>query len=206
MKEQGHYFSYLSTEMAQLMSDVVKENSANPFRRSTQVRVGIPSTMNGDDYYLVMLGKKRLDRDQGSFNCPIGDDRFLVFRSPATVKVSFLLYGDNFTSPQKLKAYDRLNSYFFDRQSIDPFIPDSYRKYSALYNRLVSRKAELKISDDIASEASLTHDANGRPTDRFQFFFDYTALYHSGSPLREEQKIKQRVIDYKNNEKERSVL
>jgi len=141
------------------------------------------------------LRKSLSDGEKGSFTCASEDEGFLVFRNPVKIKTSFALVGPGVSVPQALRAQDRLMSYFFDHRTIDPYMLEHFLKYPKLHEKLSAQKAELRMTDVVEK------DFGG-----FYFGFDYTALYHSGNPLREEQRAKMRVLDFANEQTERSVL
>lgn len=179
-----------------LVGEILSEGSSAFFRRTPQVIVGNSLSPVGLDFYLGMTKRQVQEQDKGTFSCPVPPDRFLVFRNPVRMTVGFTLRANNFHSEHRLRSYDRLVSYFFDHKSTEPFLPDSFRAYPGLYDRLSSSKAELRITDSQFSETNTN--------DLFVFNFDYVALYHSGNALREEQKAKHRVIDF-NESTERSL-
>ena len=190
------YFSHLTRSVAQMLQSILCDQGSI-FRRGPQVVVGNALTPSGLDFYLGMNQRRIHEQDKGTFSCPVASEKFLVFRNPVKVCVGFSLRANNFHAEHRMRAYDKLVSFFFDQKSIEPFLPLAYQEYPGLYGRLASAKAELRIND-----APIT---DGSGLDSFQFNFDYLALYHSGNPLREEQKTKQRVIEYFNGSTERSL-
>lgn len=201
----AEYFSHLAKSMAASLSDVISEESSGLFRRAPQVLVGTPMSEMSTDYHLFFLGKEFLDQDSGSFTTPNESGNFHVFRNPIRMRASFLLLGNGLLSQNKMKTYDRLLSHFFDKSRVDPFIPEGFKKFAPLYERLMQTKAEVVIRGDLSSGSNLgVPGTNG--FDMFRMVLDYSALYHSGSLLREETRVKSRVIDYGKNLNERSVL
>jgi len=190
------YFSYLAQSMTTLLNGVLKDNGGL-FRRSPQVVFGVPVTPVSGDFHLYIVGKSGLDHEKGTFLSEADNDKFLVFRNPTRLTVSFRLVGLNLPSSATLRAYDKLCAFFFDSKTIDPFLPDSLHKAPALFERLRACKAEIRMRE-------LSLDSPAMPREEFQFHFDYLALYHSGNALREEHKTKQRVIDL-NDSTERNV-
>jgi hypothetical protein len=197
MTPQTEFFAHLAEAMTSLLNGVLKESAFALFRRSPEVVFGGPSGVVSPDFHLNMIGRSINESDKGTFNVPLPPDRFVVYRVPARVTASFTLVGRGIPAITSLKAYDKLYSYFFDHRSLEPFVPEGYRRRSGLYERLLSQKAEIKVRPDVAPITS---------GELFQFTFDYLALYHSGNPLREEVRTKQRVIEYSNDPNERSVL
>ncbi len=187
--EHNSFLNHLCESMAELLNGVVAERSF-PFLRSTpQVVLTTPSDKS-PDLHLCVIERALVEDDKGSFNCALPPDRYLVFRNPVEMRVSFQLVGMGLNRMQSLGAYDRLTSFFFDNRSIEPFLPTSYAKYSSLFEKLKSRKAELKFRGQ---------EKNFDPRQNFSFGFDYLALYHSGNPMREEQRVKTRVIEMNDN-------
>ncbi|MBI4403744.1 MAG: hypothetical protein HY537_06270 [Deltaproteobacteria bacterium] len=194
-KREIDYFGNLGRGMERLFNEVLKEDGIALFRRHPRVVFGAESSALSNDLALSITSKTLMDGDKGTFTCLNGSDVYLIFRSPSPVKVSFLLSGVRLQAQQKLRLDNRLMSYFFDNKGIDPILPDNLKEFPALFERLNQQKAEIQIRNETMASAD---------TNLFRFTFDYIALYHSGNPLRVEQKVKQRVIDYTNDE--RSVL
>ncbi|MEZ4749448.1 MAG: hypothetical protein R3B54_02120 [Bdellovibrionota bacterium] len=147
--ETKNYFLHLSTALARLMGNILNETSRNPFKRSPQVRLGMPEGGSSEDFHLVMTGKQHLESEKGTFSSPLSGDAFLVFRSPVRLRSSFLLFGKNLPVQTKLNAFDKLNSYFFDTHAIDPILPDSYKEHPALYKKLSAGRAEIRINEKL---------------------------------------------------------
>ncbi len=181
------YFNHVARAVVNLLNEVLKEEGNHFFRKTPQVVLGYS---NGDDYALTLGGNVQIEQDKGTFTAFMGEDRFMVFRNPGKITLPFSLAGQG---TQSLKAYDRLMSYFFDHRSIDPFVPERFKMYPPLYERLAGYKAELKLREQDSLSA-----------DYLSFGFDYSALYHSGNCLREETKTKQRVINL-NDSSERRI-
>lgn len=190
-----NYFETLGNGVAGLISSILDEPGLL-FRRSRQVVFGPLTSANRQDYSLRIVSQSGMDTSSGTFNTKTSDDRFLVFRSPVKLTVGFSLLADGMGGAANMKAYDKLYSYFFDHKTIEPYLPESVRTQGALYEKLSSFKAELKVRP-AAEDAS----KSGLDADVFRFDFDYTALYHSGNPLREEFKAKTRVFDFTNEER-----
>ena len=180
--ESGNYFSNLATGMAQLLGGIVSERSIPLLRPSPQVQLSAPSSNSGN-YHLSMTGRQLFEEDKGSFTSGSPAEGILVFRNPVRTRVSFSLVGGGLTRYQSVTAYDRLTTYFFDHRTVPPFLPASLNRYPALLDRMKGHKAELRIVEPAPTTAG------------FSFSFEYTALYHSGNPLREEQAVTQRVLE-----------
>ncbi|MCB9255387.1 MAG: hypothetical protein H6617_11955 [Bdellovibrionaceae bacterium] len=186
------------------MGNILNEASRNPFKRSPQVRLGMPEGSSSEDFHLLLTTKHHLESEKGTFSSPLGGDSFLVFRNPIRLRTSFVLFGKGLPVQTKLNAFDKLNSYFFDNHGIDPILPDSYKEYPALYKKLSAGRAEIRVNEKVSGQQSITQ--NDQLSDTFQFRFDYIALYHSGNPLREDKKVKQRIVEITKDDSERSVL
>ncbi len=189
------YFTNLAQSMTLLLNGVLKD-SASLFRRSPQVVFGSPLSAASQDFHLYIVGKSGLDQEKGTFLCESAQDKFVVFRNPSRMTISFSLVGTAVPSAIALRAYDKLCAFFFDSRTIDPFLPEGFKAFPALFDRMRAHKADIRIQ---------SREPNTTRGEEFRFDFDYMALYHSGNPLREEHKTKQRVIDI-NDGTERSVL
>lgn len=195
--ETHNYLNHLCESVARLMNGIVSERSIPLLRQPPQVVLTAPYP-GSTDFHLCMVGRELLEDDKGSFRCSVLPDGFLVFRSPVRMRTSFSLVGTSVNHGWALKAYDRLTTYFFDNRSVGPFLPESFAKYPDLYDRMKGHRGEIRVRQQTAETVS----NNG-----FSFGFDYIALYHSGNPLREEQRTKTRIIEMNSNDAhERSVL
>lgn len=200
----AEYFSYLTKSVGRMLGEVIKEDGLGLFRKSPQVLVGTALSEMSTDYHLFFLGKEFLETDSGTFTAPTSAGSFLVFRNPVRTCVSYLILGNGLLAQNKLRTYDKLMGHFFDNARVDPFLPDSYKQYPALYERLAQTKAEVKVRGDLSLGSQQLPSAPNT-FDGFRMVLDYTAQYHSGTLLREENRVKTRVIEYSNNVNERSV-
>ncbi len=116
----------------------------------------------------------------------------LQFREPVLMTTTFGLYAQGLSSESQLAALDHLTSYFFDNRSMQPILPDNYGRFAPLQKRLSLRKADLSLVQENLPRSASTRDLGGV----LDFRFQYSALYHSGNPLRETPKVQQRVISY----------
>jgi len=203
LESQPDYIGFVTRQMASLLNTILREDGIQLFRRQSQVVVGGADTASGNDFTLTYTAKAGSEADKGSFSYKTSQDRFLVFRSPSRLTVGFTLVGRALPAAQQAKAYDKLMTYFFDHRAIDPFVPEEFKKFPPLHEKLLAGKAELKVNDmGIANKAGFASPSG----DPFYFSFDYIALYHSGNPLREEVTAKSRVVEMNNENSERSVL
>jgi len=165
------------------MTDLLREPTPSFFRRAAF------------ELDLKMTSQEIVD-EKATFTVETSSDRFLVFRAPAKITIGFVLTSRDMPTDAGLKNLDRLTAYFFDHKSIAPILPIAFQRHLPLYERMSNQRAEIKptrVPPEYVREG-------------FSFAFDYTALYHSGNPLREEQRAKQRIIDYSNDHEKRSVL
>lgn len=199
--ETNNYLNHLCESIAGLLTNVVGESSFPLLRRSSQVQLTAPY-QNSNDFHLCLVGKEIMEDDKGSFTASQPPDRVFVFRNPVRMRVSFTLVSWGLARNHALKAHDRLTSYFFDNRSVEAFLPESFKKFPALLERMQSKRAELNVREVATNLGSVSSSGN------FEFGFDYTALYHSGNMLREESRVKSRVLEFNNNNDthERSVL
>ncbi len=193
---QPDFLGHVTRSVASLLNTILREDGLQLFRRHPQVTLGNPDGVASNDFYLSFKATTTTDNDKGSFSCKTSEDRFLVFRTPSRLTLNFSLNAKGLTPALQVKSYDRLVGYFFDHRAIDPFVPESLKKFAAIYDKLMASKAELRVNEVGADS----------PTDVFLFSFSYLALYHSGNPLREEVKARTRVVDLANDTSERSVL
>lgn len=192
---QPDFIGHVGRSIAEKLNEVLREEGLQLFRRHPQVILGAPDGLSGSDFYLQYTATTAMEGDKGSFSYMTSQDRFLVFRSPSRMTLNFTLSARGLTPAAQSRAYDRLLSFFFDHRGIDPYVPNYFRSFPPLNEKLLSGKAELRVSE------------MGIPTgDHFFFSFSYVALYHSGNPLREEVKAKTRVVELANESSERSVL
>lgn len=198
MSQEPTFYSHLYRSMGNWLTEILREPSLNPFRRTPQVKLGAPSSPFDEDFHLVYAGKRHLDSDKGTFTVAMEEERLLVFRAPVRMAASFVLMGGPLAAPHVMRAYDRLTTYFFDNRTMDPFLPEAFRSYPALYARLSAHKAELALAEEPAALGAATEERTER-AGRLRLGLVYTALYHSGSPLREETRVTSRVIDYQND-------
>ncbi len=196
MNGRTDYFANLAQSMTTLLNGVLKDNGGL-FRRAPQVVFGVPASTTSGDFHLYVVGKSGLDQEKGTFLSDNSKDKYLVFRNPTRLTVSFSLVGLNLPSSATLRAYDKLCAFFFDSKTFEPFLPESFQSVPTLFDRMKAHKAEIRMRE-------VSFDPKSLPREEFQFHFDYQALYHSGNPLREEYKTKQRVIDI-NDSTERNV-
>jgi len=196
----NQFFQGLLSQLSLLLNGILQEE-ASLFRRSPKVLSTAPFA-NSTDFHLSLVGREDIESEKGSFNATVNDNTVVVFRSPVMMKFSFLLYASGLSLETRLRAHDLLTSFFFDHKSIEPIIPLTFKKYPPLYDRLASTKAEIEIRPSFGQPDFVLPEYG---LESFCYGFNYTALYHSGNPLREEQKVRSRVIDYSKTN-ERSAL
>ena len=196
--ENNGYLSHVTESLARLLGEILGEKPLAIFRRSPQVLLTAPGPTSAD-YHLVVLRREMLDEDGGSFTSSPSADHSLVFRNPTRLRVSYLLASPALSPTARLSAYDRLTTFFFDNRSLAPFVPSSLETHPALAEKLRAQKAELRMTEP--HSAAFTEALwLAKATQGFSFGFDYTALYHSGNPLREERRVRTRVIDFPTHE------
>jgi hypothetical protein len=130
------------------------------------------------------LARTLLFEDKGTFNQETVDGRILVYRNPIRLSTQFRLSSSRISMDSQLKALDKLTQYFFDNRTLDAIVPSSFTTVPTLYEKLCQQKAELKA-------VSTPQEPNPLG---FDFNFEYIALYHSGTLLREESRVKTRTI------------
>lgn len=197
LSQTTDFYGQLAQGVLGLMNDILKENGLSLFRRSTQVELASPQG-NGAIFQLHLVGKSECEDSKGTFSINIPNDRVMVFRNPTKVSVSFILTGTGVSVDQRMRAWDKLSTYFFDNKTVEPFLPTGFQRFPALWEKMRAQKAEFRPTAESPSP-------NALPLEETLFAFDYVALYHSGNPLREEKVAKQRVIEYSNDHSERSV-
>lgn len=200
IESQSEFITHVTRNVAGLLNTILREDGLQLFRRNPQVVIGHSEMLGNGDFHLDYSLRTGSENDKGSFNYKTAQDRFIVFRTPSRMTVSFLLSAKGLNAQLQSRSYDRLMTYFFDHRAIDPFVPEAFKKFPPLYERLLAGKAELKVN-----EVGLSSRSNNG-SDQFLFSFDYVALYHSGNPLREELTAKSRVVEMVNENSERSVL
>lgn len=192
---QPDFLGHVTKSVATLLNTILREDGLQLFRRNPQVVLGNADGIASNDFSLTFTATTTAENDKGSFSCKTSEDRFLVFRSPSRLTLNFMLSAKGLPPAMQVKSYDKLVGYFFDHRAIDPFVPESLKRFAPIYDKLMAGKAELKANEIGTTSAS----------DLFQFGFSYLALYHSGNPLREEVKARTRVVDLANETSERSV-
>jgi hypothetical protein len=187
------FFASIAEGTTNLLRGVLRESGYSLFRKGPEVVFGKAPTGSDYDYHLVLVAQSVSELEKGTFNVAVPPDRFLVYRNPSRITISFALMANGLPSSQALRAHDKLYSYFFDNRAIDAFLPESLRGRVGLCDRLTSQKAELRMKVDPDGDKAWLYES---VPELFLFQFDYLALFHSGNPLREEVRTKQRVIDY----------
>lgn len=204
---ENDFFTNLNVRLAALLTECLREPSAGFFRRPTEVSVGTPEDSRPMDYGLYSIGHEVLQNDRGTFSCPEGDENILVLRTPSLVRSTYVLSANQLTWKQKMRAEDRLMALFFEKRTIEPFLPAALEKYPGLLEKLRARPAEMSVRGDLASGVQSGPNALERPKE-FRFSFDYVALYHSGGVLRRDSRVRTRTIEFpnENRDADRSTL
>lgn len=187
------YIAHVTNELVTLLNGIVTERSLNLFRREPQVVLS-QGMRSHHDFELRFITRDIGDAENGSFSVH-GSDRVLTFRNPQRITLHYGLCAPEMDTQALFRVCDRLYSHFFDCKTVEAFLPASLEKYPALFEKLKAARAELKVKPRSAVPSPNT----------FLFEFEYSALYHSGNPLREELKVTSRVIEYQNHSKERSM-
>jgi len=185
MATQTNYLSHLNESLATLMAQVLDDSAPltgmlGLFRR--------PQTLATGGYTLDLLRHEIVEENKGTLLDPVNDERVLVFRTPARLKATFRLSHHSLSGPARLAALDKLTSWFFDHRSLEPFFPESMAQFPALRDALTTQRADLRL---VAPAEP--------PPFGFHFVFEYAALYHSGTALREEVRVRTRTVVFPDN-------
>jgi len=187
--------------LAKLFNDLLSESGVGMFRRQHEVVVG--GSPSGDsNFHLYLVTKDITQSDRGTFTVPSDKDTHLVFRSPSVIQMSYALVAQGLAPRQVLRAQDRLMTFFFDNKMMEPILPESLKQHPALAERIKSRHAELKVREDLSLLPPSFQSKEF--LNEFRFAFDYSGLYHSGNYVRQESRAKVRVIEFANENNERS--
>src|SRR5262249_1276923 len=119
---QKDFLIHLTRSISDFVQGILNEGSFGFFRRSPQVVLGNALIASSTDFYLAISRRTIQGQDKGTFNCPVGLERFLVFRNPEKIRFEFTLSANNLHSESRLRALDKLVSFFFDHRTIEPFI------------------------------------------------------------------------------------
>jgi hypothetical protein len=188
MSENKDYLNFLCQEVSKLLNSILVEETGLFFKKQSQVQFSKPFE-GSSDLHLCLKEKILNESNPGTFTVE-NEDHFTVYRNPARIKISFELKGDSIPVNLALKASDKLTNYFFDHRTLEPFLPETYKEEPVLYKKLSAQKAEIQMTN--------------HSFENCYFAFDYSALYHSGHPLKDEQRTKTRIIDLNKNTLERS--
>lgn len=200
METNASYFQYLSQTLKELLTEVISETESQLLgflkRSSPQVAFSSSEGDRSKEYRLSFCGYRMLTEDNGTFSSESHDGAFIVYRNPVRISARFKLLSPEGGGQDSLKTYDKISTYFFDHKTMEQIVPPSYRKSEALYLKMAATRAELKFLG--------IEDRGNVASERLEFQFEYIGLFHSGSPLREERRVQQRVLEFNKNNHERS--
>jgi hypothetical protein len=195
------FLTHVTENVQKLLASILEEGGMSLFRRSPRVVLGFPLDENSTDYHLYFTGHQKLETDGGSLRLSDGQGGVQVFKSPERIQYNFLIAANGMLVQSRIRSYDRLLSYFFDHKAISPFVPEEFKQYPGLYERLVKTPAEICLRPTENSQL------RSGGLDGLRICLEYRALYHSGTLAGEENRVSQRVVNYaQRDEKERSAL
>ena len=186
MATQPNYLSHLSESLATLMAQVLDESATSGgvlglFRR--------PASLANAGFTLDLVRHEIVEEHKGTVVEARDDERVAVYRAPARLKATFRLSHPSLAGTARLQALDKLTSWFFDHRSVDPFFPEACGASPALREALTAQRAELRLGvSPPGPEAAVSAS--------FHFVFEYAALYHSGTALREEVRVRTRTVNF----------
>jgi hypothetical protein len=176
--------------MKDLISDILVPSSFSGtfLRKGRSVLLTDKVNSNhGSEIQLIPVSSQVFQNDEGdTIKLRTESDTVLFFRSPCRSSSVFSIALLNPDPLVRLKDLDRLCQFFFDHKTMDPILPNSLKSYPDLYQRLANSRATLKPIDP---STPALNDA------RVIFSFEYSALYHTGTPLREEKTVQRRNIE-----------
>lgn len=184
MATQPNYLSHLSEQLATLMAQVLDDSASGGvlglFRRPPS-----SAALSTRGFALDFLRHEIVEEHKGTLVETRDDDRVVVYRAPARIKATFRLSHPSLSGAARLQALDKLTSWFFDHRSLEPFFPEACVASPALREALTAQRADLRL---VTPELV--------PSSGFHFVFEYAALYHSGTALREEVRVRTRTVNF----------
>jgi hypothetical protein len=184
MTTAPRFLSHLSDSLTTLLSQVLDDAPSGMlglFRR--------PSSLAHGGYALELLRHEIVDEHKGTIVETRDEDRVVVYRTPARFRATFRLSHPTLTGTARLAVLDKLTAWFFDHRSLEPYFPESVGASPALREALGAQRAELRLLPP--PEPAVVGG--------FHFFFEYVALFHSGTALREETRVRSRAVVFPEN-------
>lgn len=183
VQENKSYFGFVTESFVGFLNEIVKEPTHFSLFRKPNPTLEIRKEVIGAPLR-AELGLPDIKEEPSSTFTSQSDGRVLVFRNPIPFKLSINVYAELASTAECFRIFDKWFSYFFDNRSIEAFVPTFFQKYGDLNQKLVNTKAEVRLQKS-------PFEGTTAPL----VCFTYSHLYHSGNPLREEFKTKQRVLD-----------
>jgi hypothetical protein len=191
------FFKNLSQSINHLIEKALTpESSISHFLRRRRT-VGLSDLLSPDDRIDIQvipilpytLHSQQAESDLLKFQKTEEPETILVFRPPVLVTFAFIIACPKTDLMTKLSDLDKLSLYFFNHRTIEPFLPKSLEIAPEIYQRILQSRAHLKPIP-ISTHAERVPGAI--------FSFEYTSLFHSGKPLREERLVQKRTIEWVN--------
>jgi hypothetical protein len=198
MNSDRNFFYELSERIRLLLSSTFESLDRDWFSFTKKVPVlvlsGPGQEVSRADLQLQFLGFEVLGESDGTFSTSDDEYSVLVYKMPTRVLVHYLLSFSEMDYKEGLRIFDGLSASFFNKKTIEAFVPENFKKTPQLYFKMNSVPGELSLVKAGTS-------SNGK---NYQMNFSYKGLYHSGDPIRSEKRVRTRTIDI--NKTERGVL
>jgi hypothetical protein len=195
MSEQ--YFQKVSQSITSLIEDIlVPTGSFSQFLRRRR-SVGLSDILSPDDRFDIRvipilpftLHLKNSDSELLKIQNGDSAETVLIFRSPILATFPFVIACPKTDLITRIQDLEKLSQFFFNNRSIEPFLPKALEEKPELYKNMIQSKAQLK---------TVSNSPHAERISGAIFSFEYTALYHSGKPLREEKLVQKRTIEWVN--------
>lgn len=182
------FFYSLSEKIKNLLQEACEDKDRSWFslgKKDAEISLCVPGQVQKPGVGLQLIGYEISSEHEGTFTALSSGEELMLFRSPSRITVSFSLKISGLEIKDSFRYIDRLSSEFFNKRSIEAFVPEGFRAVPELFTRMSSSRAEIGMK-----KAGMSADKNG-----YEVLFDYKGLYHSGDPIRSERRVKQRVIE-----------
>lgn len=175
------YVGRVAQRVAEILSEVMGAQNGGLFsllRRSPTVAVtwneGSPR-----DICLKPTTFKFSREEPGSFDLS-ENGMVKVYRHPSQLTIGFRLsFPPSGSDEERLSAFDKIQTYFFDSQNIQPVLP-AHLTNTALGNRIAGMAAELCLL--------------GVELQPLVANLEYRGPFHSGTALREDKRVAHRDL------------
>ncbi len=189
MSTDRNYFLGLCEKLKSLISLAITDKSRDWFafnKGAAAIQlVGPGEVFSGkSDLELQFTGFEVLADTDGTFNAESSPEEVFVFKMPSRICASFLLRIPARDLREGLRNFDRLTSSFFNKKSVENYVPEEFREIPALYSLMNASRAEISLKKAAAS-----------PTGGgYEMQLEYKGLFHSGDPIRTEKRVRQRIL------------